>query len=409
MNKYFKLCLISVVLLSVLKIIIVFSFSAHIQVWEVHEIALNLLCTGKFRYLHDGVWNYNYQFPIYPCALYILYVVFGNSAIAAVLFNIFLFGITCWLAFSVFIKWLRQANIDSERANKIVFFSILLLQLHPLIAYYTVIQVHPFVMDLFFSLLVLFFMQRFLENRSKAQLLIFGLVFSLALLNRPTLIALAAPLLFSISFNLKKIFTYAVFVLLLSVFPIAWLIRNYVVTKEISMNSSLAQNLWIGTLEGSEGTATFGDGRTFYDAMTKDEQLAYSKMNISQRSSFFSEKYKERLREQPLSVVKMFFVKGKNFWFFRKAIGDNYPEKVQSYIIFYKILYLIVLLGSLASVLYLRRSWIVIFSYPLMLSILQSLVYVETRHRLLIEPMLIFLCMVFVISKTTGERNIRRA
>ena len=48
------------------KVLFVVFFIDSAKLWEVNDIALNLLRTGEMKYFHDGKMNYNYQFPIYP-------------------------------------------------------------------------------------------------------------------------------------------------------------------------------------------------------------------------------------------------------------------------------------------------------------------------------------------------------
>ena len=106
--------------------------------------------------------------------------------------------------------------------------------------------------------------------------------------------------------------------------------------------------------------------------------------------------YFSECRNDPGRAIKMFFVKMKNFWWFRTSIGTSYNGDVRSFIPFYKITYVLILLLSVAGIFIIGKRSFFLWIYLFTLSVMQSLVYVEMRHRIIIEPWLLFFAVISV-------------
>jgi len=96
------------------------------------------------------------------------------------------------------------------------------------------------------------------------------------------------------------------------------------------------------------------------------------------------EKYKKTLHDEPTHVLSLFLVKLKNFWFFSPNTGEAHPSLWLAYRIFNFVLIMLLFIALLKV----KKSWFLLI--PLIaLSLLQCWFYFESRHRLLIEPLLI--------------------
>lgn len=62
------------------KLFLLFFFVDTVSLWEDHDIAVNIVKTGEFKYFHNGQWNYNYNFPVYPYVVSAIYSIFGINA-----------------------------------------------------------------------------------------------------------------------------------------------------------------------------------------------------------------------------------------------------------------------------------------------------------------------------------------
>jgi hypothetical protein len=396
------LTLISIIFL--LKGFYIFLFVHEINLLEDHEIAMNLLTTGEMKYLHNSNVNYNYQFPVYPFLLFIVYKICGVSYKCALLLNLLLSSATAYFLFYVLKDFFYRFNLPEKiqkHSELILFSSVAFFLLHPLITYYTVKNVHPFSLNLFFVAAVLFLMLRFFKENTPGNLIIYSVVLGAGLLDRTTLITTMTPfvLLTFINYPVRNsVKTILVVICIVVLMNVPWLIRNYQITHTLSLTSSVGENMWIGTLEETEGTTQMSTGKTYYDILKKDTLLNnISHLPPTEQNSLYMKKYFEILKKDPLHVIKMFFIKLKNFWLFRKNIGVDYSLAIKNYILLYKVYYLITLVLALMALFLLKKKALVYISFPIALSVMQSLVYVETRHRLIIEPFLIFLAVIGLI------------
>ncbi|MBC7861548.1 MAG: glycosyltransferase family 39 protein [Bacteroidia bacterium] len=394
-NRLLFLC---VFLSFVVKSIIILFFIHAPAKFEVHAIAHNMISGGEMKYNLNGQDNFNYQFPVYPFLLFCVYKVFGEGNFSALFMNLVFSSATALFAFSVFKWFLLQFDLKLKviSTERIALLSVVALLLHPLLIYYSIYIIHPFSLDLLFVFATLYFMIKYFDKQTKINLFIYALCLGFAVLNRTTLTTLLLPFLLfhSENFAFKKKMKAAAFVLFIVTVPASlWLVRNYTIYKQFSLNSSMGQNLWIGALEETEGSANLSNGKSYYAALSEKELTGIMDLSPPQQSTFFSDKYFQLLRQDPARVVKMFFVKLKNFWWFRTGIGKEYPDNVASYIPLYKIVYGLVFFLSLTGIFFIGKKTFSFVSFPLALSLMQAVFYVETRHRAIVEPLLICLAI----------------
>ena len=389
---------ISVVFL--IKAAIILFFLKSIRCFEVNEIAINICRTGEMKYFFNGQINYNYQFPVYPILIYLIYAAFGIHYKLVLLFNLILNSLTAYFLYFVFkefISFFRNSEAIGKWSKSIVFISTVGFLVHPLITYYAIAVIHSFTLDCFFSIVLLLQMFRFGKLPGKGNLVIYSFLFGLAVLSRTTTIVLIIPFIILSSSKFRKIDTIKYLSIILFVaFAIlsTWIIRNYIRDKSLMINSGLGQDLWIGVQEQTEGTTQMPYGKNYYNLLSKDELMRIPEMNAARQNEFFMHKYWIIIKNDPLHIVKMFCIKIKNFWYFRTGLGSDYEKYIKNYIIIYKSSYLLCLVFTIISILMLKSQILFLLSYPICLSVMQSLVYVETRHRIIIEPFLIFTAVI---------------
>jgi hypothetical protein len=373
--------------------------------FEVHDIAVNMVNTGEMKYFLNGQFNYNYQFPVYPFLLFLLYKIFGIVSFAGIILNLVLSSLTAIISFSVFRWFLISTEIDSLKThcNTISLLASSSILLHPLIAYYTICIIHPFALDLLFLFLGFWTMINYFKVNTVWNLLLFGLVFGIAIMDRGTFIVLLIPFFYRefrfsgfVNSAGKTILVFIIGMLVIS----PWMARNYKIYGELSFNSSFGQNLWLGVQEKTNGTAYLGDGKnTYYSLLAPEEWQKINELDPVQQSNYFFDKYKSTLKESPDLVLKMFFVKLRNFWLLHPNSGSSYSSAVQNLVPVYNTVYLLVLLLSASFIFLVRNKSLILLLFLIFLSLLQAVFYVETRHRIIIEPFLIFMAIaaVFVL------------
>jgi len=172
-----------------------------------------------------------------------------------------------------------------------------------------------------------------------------------------------------------------------------WCWRSYVHHGVFSISTSVGQNLWIGIQEETEGTANLAGKLSYYALLSTQEMEQITALNPSKQNEHFINKYKAELKANPTVFFKMYLVKLKNFWWFRSGIGGQRDGDYTASIGLYKMAYAVMLLLALGMT-YFFREVLVLLSFPLALSLTQSVFYVETRHRIMIEPILIIIIVV---------------
>jgi hypothetical protein len=386
--------------LAVLKLLFLIVFKPSIAFFEDQDIAVNLCNSNEFFIFWDGVKNHTFQFPVYPFLVSLIYRLFGIQPLLVMAFHIVLHALTAILLIDVFAFFLRQFRLPEavlKQADKIIFASVLLFMLHPGITHYALFKIHPFTMDLFMLILPLYFTACYLDRPSRQRLVILFLVFGFAVLTRATLIVAVLPFAYFIyeqRGTKKTAEILAALVLTVSLMCSPWLFRNYKQDHIIGFASLTGKELYKGSLPNSEGSNYLDNGKDYTSLRSPMETDLLNAMSVKAQDDYFKHLYYQNLKEQPAIQAKLYVLKLKNFWLFRSQLGNEYSEKIQKFIPLYQGYYLILLaLAVFASVKIGKRS-LILLSIPILLSMIQAVFYVETRHRLIIEPLTGFLSVL---------------
>lgn len=395
-----KNLIVFILFVFLLKLILIIFFIDNFIVWEEWKIAVTMLNTGEMKFFHHNNWNYNFTFPFYPVVLFLLFKTFEANSLYPIILQLVVSSFTAFLLYEVlkaFVNYINLSELKKHFLYKTAFFSIAVYLIHPAISYYQLKNVHPFTFDLFFSLLILKMMFYHIRTRNTFSLVAYGITLGFGLLERSTLIAAIVPMIFllflenTILKSIQKIIVIAV-ISLMVLSP--WLIRNYSIYNEIAMTSTVSEVLWKGVAYGTDGGNHLINGDDYIKVLSEGERKKLMHLTVVQQKTFFNEKYFEILNNDPLHVGKMFIVKLKNFWWFRQYFGITYNDQIKQFIPAYKTYYIICLIFAFCSVFVLKKYITLFLSYPIALSLLQSFFYVETRHRVLIEPFLLYLAIV---------------
>jgi len=410
-NKAKRILLLSVITWLIVRVVILFLIH-HVNLFEVHDIAVNMVQTGEMKYFFNGQFNYNYQFPVYPSLLFILYKCFGIIPKLGLGLNFLLHSLAVLMSLPFFYLVALTIKIEGVHKNSaiIALLASLAILFHPLINYYALLNIHPFICDLFFLMLTLFCITRYQKGPTNKNLLLLAIAFGFTILDRPTLVICILPFFLSLnaSFSfinrlLKTLIVLAIGFTILS----PWLYRNHTIYHKFTVTSSTGQNLWLGIQQKTGGTTALTNGSNYYSLIQPEEWQSISKLNSEEQSDYFKDKYKQTIDDNPGLLVKMYLVKLQNFWLFRDNMGSEYSQQVKSLIPIYKWIYSFVLLLSFIFILLAKREARLIFSIPLSLSLLQAVFYIETRHRLIIEPILIFMAIstIYIIASTLSNKK----
>jgi hypothetical protein len=397
--------------LTLVKIILLLIFKPEMTLYEDHDIAVNLYKSGVFFIGWDGISNHTFQFPVYPFLISLIYSIFGIKTMAVAVFQVLLQGFSALMLARIFSFFWSLFSIPfcfEKYKRKVVFVSVLLFCLHPGISYYALLKIHPFTLDLFMLLLPVFLTAVYWSNPNFRNLLVLFLATGLAVLTRATLLVSILPfLLLSLKYRgfKKSAILFGGVCLSVSVICAPWLIRNYNQDKIIGFSSLTGKELWKGSLAESEGSNYLTDGRYCYTLLRPSALDSLSKMTVAGQDAYYRSLYLRNLHAHPAGQVRLYFLKLKNFWIFRSQLGNEYGPTARRYIPAYQLSYLIILLFCLFATFRIGKRSLFLMIIPVMLSLEQAVFYVETRHRLIIEPFLIFMALIGLVYLLRGRRK----
>ncbi len=381
MKKRIIIIVLSIVFIKCIAIL----FLENFNTFEDYVIAQNILSNGSFFIISDGAMNHSYQFPIYPilisCAFFI-----KNNIHSAILINILCSAFACLLLFR---------NIERLRTLGYIFFtekwsyilSVLPL-LHPAFLHYELQCVHPFCFDfLLLNLGITMLISSLLLNNNRW--FDMGIWLGIVVLGRGTFIIF--PVLIISTLLLKKQFKSVTTINIGMLLIVgAWLTHNYATDQVFGLTSTSGKLLWKGSLHNSDGGNYLLNGENYNSALSIEEQNTIGRATVVEQNKFFMDKYLNQWKTEPNHVVKMFFIKLKNFWFISSNAGIEYSSSIKKAIPFYQIINAL----SIGLLLFLsfKTKQFYWFYLVLALSSLQCFFYFETRHRLLFDPLLLVIC-----------------
>lgn len=359
------------------------------QLFEVHTMALEWLASGQFRHHYMGSWDHAFQFPVYTAIVAGIYSL-GAGPPGVLVFQVVCGTLTAWLAHGT----ARQLLGGKPYAERVALGSALLTGLSPFLAYYQARMVHPFAWDM---LLATALLRASIQAQPKRPTTVLGLfaLAGLVLLNRPTLVVFLAlfilrerAYLFSLGDIVRK-----AGLLILVLAPITlWLVRNHAVTGRFQLTSLDDQMRWMGMQEETEGSGYRADGRDYHTLLTRQELAHLAQLDPLGKAGFFRARWKAESAADPGLRLRMFLVKFKNFWWSRTGVGRTNATGAwvgPVFMAYATVMLVLILLAVVRGPRELRPVLLPV----LLLSILQCSFYVETRHRLLAEPLLMMVAL----------------
>jgi hypothetical protein len=380
---------------------------------EDAKMALGLFQTGAFVFRHLGVDNHSYQFPIYPMLVAGSYRVLGTQPVAAILLNLLLNALTAWVLVRVLAEFFDRIDVAGRMRwarTPTLWVCLVAFLLHPFISYYAMHDIHPLALDLllFYAPLLLVF--RYFDRGNRTiDLALLGIATGFVLLQRTVLIVNLLPffVLAAASFGWRSAMRRTAFVVSVALLVgVPWLVRNYCADRILGYTSTTGEILWKGSLRNSDGSNFLLDGRPYISALSSEEMQRVSTLSVAEQNRFFMSRYVESLREEPGRVAWMFLIKLRNFFWFRSLVGSQYSASIRRLMPLYQVPYAAVLVLALLSIPRLGTASLPVWSLIVGLGIFQSVFYVETRHRVVVEPLLVFLATLSVASFWPTPRGV---
>ena len=362
----------------------------HPEVWEFEGIANSLLAGQGFVRHHMGAPYHAYVLPVYPLFCAGLYALTGHSQVVVLL-------IQCLIGAFAAVQVKAIGNLVFQDP-KIAILGAWLTAFHPpLILFAT--RLHSLTLDLFALLWTLWAWLRLVRSPRLPESLHAGLAGGFALLSRGTAVAFlawaAAVAGWVLRRRPRKILRVLGLVVLVSGAIVApWLVRNARVLHHFPvLITTDGQSLWQGNNLQASGSAYLADGRTGLETLPPRLMRRLPELDELGQRRLFQEEAGRCIREHPLHAFKLYLTKLKLFWWAGPQTGLKYPR---SYLLTYLTYYTgVLVLAGMGLWRWRFRlvnpAGMLLIGFPVSVSLLQSMYYVEGRHRWGVEPVLLLL------------------
>ena len=387
MNKKIILIVISAFVLRLAALILL---GRHVnpERWEYDYIAVNLIQHHGYVFWHLNTTYHTYAYPVYALLTAVFHLLTNYNYFILELFQISLSAFSCY-----FIYLISEIIFDKKTG----LIAAILVATHPgLIVYSTKLSevtLIIFLLSLTFLLILKLDMLKVRNN------ILLGLLIGIGMLTRPLAVFFLPVygLYAWFSAQRKRVFFRVISVVSLSaalaITP--WTIRNYLIHKRfIFITTNTPEYFWRGNNPQATGTALRPDKQDIMAVAPQEFKDKLFKMNEIQQYDFFMKTAWEHIKSDPLFFVKMCFKKFLYFWWFTPTIGILYPDSwTLVYKIYYSVIFILFIVGCIASLIKLKGikkiSVVSLFGFFFLTSLLHSIYYLETRHRLSIEPLLL--------------------
>jgi len=195
---------------------------------------------------------------------------------------------------------------------------------------------------------------------------------------------------------------------------IPWTIRTSLLHRQfVFMLTTGPENFWRGNNPNATGGTYVTAGKTALDMLPPRElaDLLHQPDEVAQ-ADWFSARSHAFIREHPGEFIRLTAVKLLQFWWVAPQTGVLYPQSwFLAYMMYYIVALVLAMIGAwsiwrMGKVA--RQQLLLIAALLLALSVLQSLYYVEGRHRWAVEPILIAISGVGVARIATRRANLKR-
>jgi 4-amino-4-deoxy-L-arabinose transferase-like glycosyltransferase len=381
----------------------------HPETWEYETIANNLLAGDGYSYSTGGTtYLAAVSSPLYVLLTAGVYLVTGHSQGAMLVLQALFGALTALL-----VAWVAGRAFGVSAA----WTSGGLVAVDPALNAYAA-KLHPLSLDALAFVAVVSCAIALSHRPDWRRLSVLGALLGLAALTRTTVLSFAPLLLVWLSrFKAVQLLSPAALLVVLvsAVVYAPWPVRNSLLLGQFVPGSSESTEwLWRGTNPAATGGSLTTDGRTMLQVAPSAFQVRVASASEAERISIYRDAAVEYVREHPTNALALYLAKLRAFWFGSDATGQLYPSIWTAlYNAWYAIVALLALVGGWWSWRQpsVRPAVILIMASLALVSASQAVFYVEGRHRLAIEPLLLVLSgagLVQLASMVGLEAWIRR-
>jgi hypothetical protein len=355
------------------------------QTWEPEQISTNLLQHHEFtfRFKNDPTVYRAYIEPMHPFIGAAVYAITNHSLMAMVLLQLLVAAATVWLLG-------RVATLASGR-SEVGIVAALIMAVHPGYIRYSCI-LHPLVFDTFSFVAAAGAVIRYGHVPTLRRGLAAAAIIGLGALTRPTILLFLLPLVWitwrSPDARSKRFARSAAVIALTFAMIAPWTIRNAIVLHHFVLTrSGTGFVFWLGNNRAASGSAIDSKGVRVVDHAPPELAKRIWAADEITRDRIFTGEAMRYIRRDPAAAIVRIGNRLAYFWWFSPQWGALYsPGAKLVYVMWWIALLLLWIAGAAVC-----RDFDVWFlsAMAFLVSCGQSLYYVEGRHRLSIEALIL--------------------
>jgi 4-amino-4-deoxy-L-arabinose transferase-like glycosyltransferase len=360
------------------------------RVFEYEEIATNLINARGYTYAapDGGIYVASQSSPLYIVLTAGVYLVTGHSQPAMLVLQAVLGGLT-----AVLVAWAGQRAF-SHAAGAI---AGVLVAIDPALVVYAA-QLHSLTLDALANVSLVCATLALPLRPGRTHLAGLGAVFGLAGLTRATALLLLPVhlvwLRLARGLRLASISVAGSLVVMVLVYA-AWPVHNSLSLGQLTLGSSeTTEWLWRGNNPNANGGSLTADGQRMLALAPPAFRVEIETATEAHRVTIYQSAALQFIRANPVAAGRLYLTKLLTFWWASQETGLLYPPNwLVAYQVWYVIILLLAGLGMWASRADTEQRSVVwlILATVLLVSLTQAIFYVEGRHRLAIEPLLLIL------------------
>ena len=374
--------------------------------WEQEVIATNLIERGEFLLMHDGMPARSYTEPLYPWLAAAVYLITDHSQAALLIVQLLIAAATVWMT-----GYAARLTTESESAG---IAAALILAIHPGFIHYSTI-LHPFVLDSFFFIAAAAAVVRYRHTLSVRHGMLAAFVIGAGALSRPTILVFLLPLCWiawrSETTVTRRFARSALLAVVAFAIVAPWTVRNAFVHHTFMLTrSGTGHVFWLGHNPASSGSAMDIHGSPIREKAPLEFRQRVLAADELTRDRLYRDAAWEYIRSDPASAVGRVLQRLVHFWWFSPQWGAAFSNVTGLiYRAWWGVLLVLVAAGAaLAARLPDSRDVWLLAAMAFLISVTQAVYYVEGRHRLAIEPLVLPLAAVAVTSlpwRVRGREN----
>lgn len=384
---------------------------AHPALNEYEDIARSVVAGKGYRFYHLGVWYNSFAAPLFGWLCAGVYWLGGTVAVVVAI------QIVASSLHAVLIAAMAETLFRSRMAG---WAAGILMAVHPGLIVYASAKAHDLTFDALFFTLVLWAFWRVQDRPTIARAVVAGCLVGLGAHSRGTTVVflpIAGVWLFwrnaRTAWRLLAGRWLIAAVCAVGVIT-PWATRNILINHAfVWMLTTDGESLWDGNNPNATGHSYATSDRIVLDMLPPDlyQEMRHQPNEVAQ-SRWFTNQALVFIKENPGQFVRLTALKFYSFWWFSAQSGTLYAR---SWLLSYKVFYAGVLVLAVLGVReVLQRAdvdarWrlVLLGLFLLGLSGLQSLYYVEGRHRWAIEPLVLLVAgggLAWLAQRVTGRR-----